>query len=106
MYSNAGINNLLDLTKPLEILKEKLSRANIIRSQKEEFKDIYTQCLGSDEFEYTNDHDNLTYKLTIDLLMVKENKSFKIMVPKNIIGPLLSYTHLLGHQGVTKMIKI
>ena len=50
MYSNAGINNLLDLTEPLEILKEKLSRANIIRSQKEEFQDIYTQCLGSDDF--------------------------------------------------------
>ena len=47
----------------------------------------------------------LTYKLTLDLLMVKENESYKIMVPKNIIGPLLSYTHLLGHQGVTKMIK-
>ena len=50
MYSNAGINNLLDLTEPLEILKEKLSRANIISGQKEEFQDIYTQCLGSDDF--------------------------------------------------------
>ncbi len=105
MYSNAGINNLLDLTEPLEILKEKLSRANIIRAQKEEFKDIYTQCLGSDDFEFTNDHEQLTYKLTLDLLMVKENESYKIMVPKIIIGPLLSYTHLLGHQGVIKMIK-
>ena len=105
MYSNAGINNLLDLTEPLEILKEKLSRANIIRGQKEEFKDIYTQCLGSDNFEYTNDHEQLSYKLVLDLLMVQENDSYKIMVPNNIVGPLLSYTHLLGHQGVTKMIK-
>ena len=104
-YSNTGFNNLLDLTQPLEILKEKLSRANIIRAQKNELNNIYTKCLGSEDFEFTDENDKKSYKLILDLLMIKDNDSFKIAVPKSMIGPLLSYTHLLGHQGVNKMIR-
>ena len=37
-----------------------------------------------------------------DLLIVKSS-DFKIMVPPTLIGPLLAYTHLLGHKGMQKM---
>ncbi len=104
-YSETGMNNILDLTKPLDILKDKLTRACIIMAQKKELKDIYTECLASDNFEFTQKSTEKSYKLLSDLLMIKENDSYKILVPKSLIGPLLSYTHLLGHQGVIKMTK-
>jgi hypothetical protein len=37
--------------------------------------------------------------------MVKDHDSYKIYVPKILIGPLLSFTHLLGHQGIVKITK-
>jgi hypothetical protein len=104
-YSDTGIHNILDLTEPLGILKEKFSRANIVKFQKTEFRDIYEHCLASDNFEYVNDNNDKTYKLITDLLMVKDHDSYKIYVPKILIGPLLSFTHLLGHQGIVKMTK-
>ena len=41
------------------------------------------------------------YKLVMDLLMVNVD-SFKIMVPPTLVGPLLAYTHLMGHKGIAK----
>jgi hypothetical protein len=35
-FSDTGIHNILDLTEPLGILKEKFSRANIVKFQKTE----------------------------------------------------------------------
>ena len=45
---------------------------------------------------------NLKYKLVSDLLMVNVN-FYKILLPPSMIGLLLSFTHLLGHKGVSKM---
>jgi hypothetical protein len=67
-------------------------------------------CLSSEHFEYTpkpeksNEGDeNLKYKLFMGLLMVHKT-FYKIYVPPSLIGPLLSYTHLLGHKGIKRMI--
>ena len=43
------------------------------------------------------------YKLLTDLLVIEGNDFSKILVPKTLIGPLLSYTHLLWHRGINKM---
>jgi hypothetical protein len=99
-----GLENIKDIVTPLEILKERLSRAEIIRNQKREFQNIYTQCLSGENFEYVDEHNrgNLKYKLVSDLLMVNVN-FYKILLPPSMIGLLLSFTHLLGHKGVSKM---
>jgi Integrase zinc binding domain len=102
--NNTGISNILDLKRPIDILKDRLSRANIIQAQKSELKQIYENCLASKDFSYTDPETNHEYKLSMDLLLIKEDDEFKIYVPKILIGPLLSYTHLLGHLGVKRMI--
>jgi hypothetical protein len=70
-----GLENIKDIVTPLEILKERLSRAEIIRNQKREFQNIYTQCLSGENFEYVDEHNRgkLRYKLVSDLLMVNVN---------------------------------
>ena len=104
MSINKGIDNIKRLTDPIDILKERLSRANIIRYQKLEFTEIYTKCLASEDFEYVDSkNENTEYKLVLDLLMINK-EGYKIFIPDSIVGLLLAYTHLLGHLGVTKMI--
>jgi Reverse transcriptase (RNA-dependent DNA polymerase)/RNase H-like domain found in reverse transcriptase/Integrase zinc binding domain len=105
MYSSTGIKNISDLKEPIEILKERLSRANIIKQQKLEFKDIYEKCIASENFAYKDADSNLEFQLILDLLMVRDGEDLKIYIPKSLIGPLLSYTHLLGHLGVRKMLQ-
>ncbi len=65
MAINKGIENIQEVLKPIDILREKLSRHIIIRCQKTEFAEIYAQCLASDNFEYvpaeTNDPSLPTY---------------------------------------------
>jgi hypothetical protein len=104
-YSDTGINNILDLKEPINILKNRLSRANKIAAQKTENSAIYNNCLASENFEYLDKDSNKTYALILDLMMVKEGDDYKIFVPQSLIGPLLSYTHLLGHLGITKMMR-
>ena len=58
--------------------------------------------MASDDFLYTEGEKD--YKLVMDLLMVKIT-DFKIYIPPTLIGPLLAYTHLLGHKGLAKMLK-
>ena len=43
-----GIDNIKRLSDPIDVLKDRLSRANIIKKQKKkkvEFNDIYPKCL-------------------------------------------------------------
>ncbi len=47
MAITRGIDNVTDITTPVTILKERLSRAELVQKQKQELKDIYTACLGS-----------------------------------------------------------
>jgi hypothetical protein len=97
---------LRDITEPLKILEERLGRENIILSQKEEFKNIIENCLKNKSFEYTTTGDKpKEYKLQVGLLLIKFHEGYKILLPKKLIGPLLAYTHLLGHIGVNKMLK-
>jgi hypothetical protein len=44
-----------------------------------------------------------TYKLVLDLLMSQDGY-YKIFIPDSLIGALLSYTHLLGQKGITRML--
>ena len=97
-----GLKNIQSVMRPLEILQSRLSRSEIIRFQKSELSDIYLKCLASDDFLYTEGEKD--YKLVMDLLMIKIN-DFKIYIPPTLIGPLLAYTHLLGHKGLAKMLK-
>jgi hypothetical protein len=105
MYSSTGIQNILDLKEPIEILKERLSRSNIIKQQKIEFKEIYEKCLASNDFHYKDPETNFECKLILDLMMIKDGDDLRIYVPNSLVGPLLSYTHLLGHLGVRKMLQ-
>jgi hypothetical protein len=104
MSIRQGIDNIKDIVTPLEILKERLSRAEIIKNQKKEFPEIYTACLAGDDFEFVDEHhpQKYKYKLVSDLLLIFD-KFYKIMLPPSMIGLLLSFTHLLGHKGIAKM---
>ena len=104
-YTESGFNNILDLKEPLVILQNKFSRANLVKEQKYEFREIYEKCLAAENFEYTPENSDNTYKLLTDLLVIEGDEFSKIMVPNILIGPLLSYTHMLGHQGIRKMTK-
>jgi hypothetical protein len=43
------------------------------------------------------------YKLVLDLLMIQDG-CYKIFIPDSLIEALLSYTHLLGHKEITRML--
>jgi transposase InsO family protein len=99
-----GIKNLESYTVPINILRSRLERLNFIKYQKIELKNEYETCLKSNNFEYINaDGQNLS--LELDLLMINVDNTTKIYVPPSLIGPLLAYTHLLGHMGVAKMVE-
>jgi len=105
---NAGLANVQAIRTPLEILRAKLSRSNIIIAQKTEFVTIYTKCLASEDFEYIETKAGKTsgneYKLVFNLLMINKGH-YRIYLPPSLVGVLLSLTHLLGHQGLTRMLK-
>jgi len=105
---NRGIDNIRDIVSPLDILRQKFNRDIIIREQKQQFKEIYEQCLSSPNFEFETENEKGQvdkYKLVLDLLMCYRNGEFKIYVPDKLIGVLLAYTHLLGHLGTGRMLK-
>jgi hypothetical protein len=104
-YTNTGLQNILDIKRPIEVLKERLSRANIIKAQKLELSTIYNKCLASQDFTHLDKDTDMTYILILDLMMVMNDKGHQICVPPSLIGPLLSYTHLLGHLGMRKMLE-
>ena len=62
MSLTKGNDNIKQLSDPIDVLKDRLSRANIIKNQKVEFNDIYTKCLASDSFEYVDTSDYVTHK--------------------------------------------
>ena len=97
-----GLENIESVTKPISILQSRLARSEFIKYQKKEFEDLYLNCLASDNFTFVSNEK--TYRLLNDLLIVA-NGDFKIMVPPTLIGPLLAYTHLLGHKGLPKMLQ-
>ena len=104
MALTSGLSNVKDVVTPLEILKERLQRSEIVQNQKKEFPEIYAACLASKDFEFLDEKDpkQVKYKLVSDLLMVEKN-FYKILVPDSMIGILLSHTHLLGHKGLVRM---
>ena len=58
----------------------------------------------SDSFEHVDTSDDETrYKLVLDLLMVNK-QGYRILVPDSMVRLLLSYNHLLGHLGITKIL--
>jgi hypothetical protein len=96
-----GIENLKETVSPLDVLRQKLSRENLIEAQRLEFSDIYTNCLASPSFEFNEDEKN--YKLLDGLLMIIDDYE-KILVPPSLVGPLLAHLHLSGHKGLTRML--
>ena len=76
--------------------KDKLAREQILKYQKVDFQELYNDCLSSPNFEVKTEKDQ--YQINFDLLMINKD-GYKILVPDNLIGPLLAYTHLLGHMG-------
>ena len=104
-----GIENVENELTPINILKERLLRSEIIKNQKLELAHVYEKCLASDDFEYIPDIDivdsqsgYVKYKLVNDLLMIYKG-FYKIYIPPSMVGLLLSFTHLLGHKGLTRM---
>jgi hypothetical protein len=90
-----GIENLKETVSPLDVLRQKLSRENLVEAQWLEFSDIYTN------FEFKEDEKN--YKLLDGLLMIIDDYE-KILVPPSLVGPLLAHLHLSGHKGLTRML--
>ncbi len=113
MAVSQGIGNIEDMINPIKILQSRLERESILVEQKQEFQEIIHSCLVSKNFEYTPETTvkddpqvKKTYILLADLLLIKENnKDPQIVWPSILIGPLLSYLHLIGHMGVVKMLK-
>ena len=91
-----GLDNMQEIMTPIEILRQHLSRDQIIAKQKIEYDKIYTACLSSKNFEFLNEHasNKPKYRLITDLLMTYE-KGYKILVPPSMVGVLISFVHLL-----------
>jgi Reverse transcriptase (RNA-dependent DNA polymerase)/RNase H-like domain found in reverse transcriptase/Integrase zinc binding domain len=109
MTINQGIQNITDLTDPINILKERLSRENIIEQQHLQFAPIIEKCLENEDFTYNDENDekqHISYKMILSLLLININeKDWKIYIPDSMIGLLLAYTHMIGHWSTNKMIK-
>jgi len=106
MFSiHKGLANVQDIITPLDILKERKSQAEIVKNQKKEFSKIYTAWLAGKNFEFIGEHasNNPKNKLVSNLLMVFYD-CYKILLPTNMIGLLLSFTHLMGHKGLARML--
>jgi hypothetical protein len=103
-----GISNVTDFTKPLNILQERLNRAEVVKAQKEEFRNLFEKCGKNKTFTTINKAKNekVTYKTVMELLLRKQGKgSYKINWPEKLTGILLSYLHLIGHMGTGKMME-
>ena len=87
VYSNMAIDNVRDIVRPLDILKEKLSRENIIKQQKIELKDIYMKTFASENFEYFDKENGQKFQLILDLLPIHFENDFKVYVPPSLVGP-------------------
>ena len=102
---NRGIENLTSLSEPLNILKERLTRSEFIRNQKNQYGLIRRECIKSKNFEFTEEGPApRTFFMLGDMLMIREEAE-KIVVPQIMVGLLLSHTHLLGHKGLTRMLE-
>jgi len=102
-----GISNLKNYLQPLDILKDRLDRGSFITKQKEEYAELYSNCLRSPDFKFVQNQETKqesVYLLENDLLFIIE-KTPKILVPPSMVGILVSYTHLIGHIGLKKMLK-
>jgi hypothetical protein len=104
MFISNGLSNVADVVSPLEVLKERLNRSEIVEYQKIELSAIYTACLATTDFEYVDDKSStpIRYKLISDLLIINKNY-YKILIPDSTIGFLLCHTHLLGHKGLNRI---
>jgi len=102
---NKGLDNVKNVVTPLQILKNKLARSLLIQAQKAEFSEIYTLCLAAPDFTLEKDPPKIQnkFKLVSDLLMIYQD-FYKIYIPPSMVGILLSYTHLLGHKGIGRML--
>jgi len=97
-----GLENVEHFISPLEILQEKISRLRILQEQKLEFPNIIDFLLQQENFE--GDFEEKTYRILEDLILIKINEDYKILMPHSLIGPLLALIHLNGHKGVTRML--
>ncbi len=97
-----GLQNITDFTKPLSVLQSRISREQILNAQMDEFEVLRNNCLKSDNFTYVNESTGNEFKLIHNLLFIKHKNTFKIYLPKSMIGLLLAFTHLMGHWGVNK----
>jgi RNase H-like domain found in reverse transcriptase/Integrase zinc binding domain len=104
MTINQGIQNITDLTNPVNILKERLSRENIIKEQNIQYVTLIEKCMESENFTYLDTEAKISYKVILGLLLI-ERSGWKIYVPDSMIGLLLAYTHMIGHWGTGKMLK-
>ena len=54
MAISSGFENIQDIKRPVDILKERLSRENFGDNQFTECYEIYKKCLNSENFEAEN----------------------------------------------------
>ena len=106
---SASIKNLNDFFHPLIYIKEKLSRENIMETQKEEFKEIIQKCKTSEKFTCETILDKKNYLFNWDqglLMIIGDDSDWQIIVPEKLVGTLLTYTHLQGHSSKQRMLDV
>lgn len=97
---NKAIGKVLE---PLAILKKRISMATVIEGQKEEYQDIYTQCLQTKT--QSCKIKQLEYQISDTILFIKIKEEQRILLPTKLLPVIISYTHLLlTHSGEGKMI--
>jgi Reverse transcriptase (RNA-dependent DNA polymerase)/RNase H-like domain found in reverse transcriptase len=109
MAITKGLENIKSITTPIAILKEKLSREELIKAQRAEFREIINKCIKGENFTYKVEKEErgepISFKLENGLLTAEENPNdFKIILPQKLIGPMLAYIHLSGHKGLSRML--
>ena len=88
---------------PINILHERLSIENIIKGQREEYENIYVQCMKNIGKPTNVDGD--IYEINKGVIMyIDENNIPKPLLPTKLVGVAIVYYHLsAGHAGFERL---
>ncbi len=89
--------------EPLKVLKQRINMKNVIDGQKQEYKEIYENCLKSQKQSYEDK--KVSYTLQDSILFTIIDDESRILLPTKLLPTFIAYTHLLlTHSGEDKML--
>lgn len=106
---NNVIKDIETVIKPLLAIQAKMSHDNIKTEQHSEFKNIFENCLGNQNFKFYDKNKKLYYVLHNGLLFIETSgeKLMKLLLPKTLEYVFISYHHVASaHGGYKKMMNI